>query len=1347
MTDSRTAAGLQRAFGRSARSRQGRYVGVAVASALSLLMGVVALSPVRSAEAAPNWFLVNEQGTFADRFGTSEAVLISGSAVGGVGLIPAVDIYVTENFDWSGRDGLPLHDISNPTATPNTAVGFAVIDLPIWIPYLKVGGWDVVIDTNMDGVFQSADQVIGEGSEPGFTVRFDGNRRVIDKDQLKNDYAAPWARAAGQARVLSSMVKAFQIANAATSAASWVEGALTLYSPPPSLASLPCVSEACSGVAGVVTAGASQLKPISKVWNSSPDPTGNVPSGASLCARILGINDPNGVFRCKIPTDPTAAFSIFTDYGAEQVRNAAANLEKVAQGIYADPPDPNYSSVFPYQSPVQVFQPVSSIEPAAAQAQLANLLNDMAARSSALLHAIERFDGAVIGLDEAAAAMQAGSIRAQSLALIESLLAIDTTATDTSTQMRAAGTPGSIAARRAELVQLQSRLAATGLTAEEIAEFAIAGWSAADRDAYVASFLEIPFATIPDDLATVLESMPALTGPAIDALWNLATVAGNIADAAPNQVPAASFSATPTSGKSPLTVSFDASASTDADGSIVSYAWDFGDGAKTTGVTSSHQFTAAGGASFEVRLTVTDDQGGSSTTSTTITVQPQNALPVASFVPNPIGGHPPVEITFDAQGSSDTDGSIAAFSWDFGDGTTAEGSVVRHTFSTVGEFTVRLKVTDTDGGTALMSRVIRVSDANFPPVVDAGPDLAIQEGQLFCVGSAFDLDGSIASGVLDWGNGSTSASVSDCTTYADEGTYLVTVRATDDLGASASDSAVITVSNVPPALVFDAPLRVSPGIARVYSASAADSGVNDTLTFSWDFGDGSTGSGSSPSHAFATGGDFTITVKVSDGDGGTDSISRPVTVAPLIADAGPDLIVEEGAAADFVGSERTTVPDANTTVMWNFGDNTVGFGQIFDHVYRDEGTYLATVTVTDDGGSISDTANVSVANVPPRITSMIRSIWAEPNEAVSFRASAADPGLDDTLSYTWDFGDGTTGTGKTPVHAYRVAGTYNASVLVSDGDGGLVSAAAKVEVSSTRRGDGRLDSRGTDFWLAFNANEGPPELTLFITAAQATTGAIDIPGLTFASEFDVVAGGLTSVSIPASAVMSASSEVVEPKGIHVVASDDVTVYGLNRRQFTTDAFLGLPTDALGTDYFVLGWGSSALGHASEVSVVASENGTVVTFVPFLTIGSHAEGQPFDVVLDAGDVYQLMSADVTGTSIQSTKPVAVFAGNQCANIPDASTFACDHVVEQIPPTSEWGRSFVTAPLGHQDWRGYVSYAGFVRQHDCRGQWRGRRDAVRRPVPSADHRWCFDRRVEPTHPAVAVLERFDVRQRDV
>ena len=186
-----------------------------------------------------------------------------------------------------------------------------------------------------------------------------------------------------------------------------------------------------------------------------------------------------------------------------------------------------------------------------------------------------------------------------------------------------------------------------------------------------------------------------------------------------NQAPTASITATPTSGDAPLSVSFNASGSSDPDGSIVSYDWDFGDGTTGTGVTPGHTYNNSG--NYTASVAVTDDDGATDSASTLIKVTTPpipNQAPTASFTAAPSSGDAPLDVTLDASGSNDPDGGIVSYSWNFGDGTNGAGLTPGHTYNNSGNYTVSLTVTDDDGATDSSSNLIQVTEppaSNLPP--------------------------------------------------------------------------------------------------------------------------------------------------------------------------------------------------------------------------------------------------------------------------------------------------------------------------------------------------------------------------------------------------------------------------------------------------------------------------------------------------------------------------------------------------------------------------------------------------------------------------------------------------------
>jgi chitodextrinase len=170
--------------------------------------------------------------------------------------------------------------------------------------------------------------------------------------------------------------------------------------------------------------------------------------------------------------------------------------------------------------------------------------------------------------------------------------------------------------------------------------------------------------------------------------------------------PVARFTYSPQGGHAPLDVTFDATESSDPDGEVVYYNWDFGDGSTGSGHTLVHRFALPG--EYTVRLTVTDDDGKTASTSHLVVVEEANQPPVASFTFSPLKGLYPLTVTFDASASHDPDGQVAQYEWDFGGEQTASGPIVTHTFTEEGLQQIILTVYDDDGDSATASGTVEV---------------------------------------------------------------------------------------------------------------------------------------------------------------------------------------------------------------------------------------------------------------------------------------------------------------------------------------------------------------------------------------------------------------------------------------------------------------------------------------------------------------------------------------------------------------------------------------------------------------------------------------------------------------
>lgn len=179
-----------------------------------------------------------------------------------------------------------------------------------------------------------------------------------------------------------------------------------------------------------------------------------------------------------------------------------------------------------------------------------------------------------------------------------------------------------------------------------------------------------------------------------------------------NNWPVATATADPTGGDVPLSVAFSSAGTTDPDGTVAAYAWDFGDGGTSSEASPSHTYTVGG--PYVVTLNVTDNQGAQSMQEVLVQAVAPNIPPVAVASSNITSGPVPLDVIFYAAGSYDPDGFVGNIHWDFGDGGEYWGGTAYHTFDQQGTWPVTLTVFDGRGGTGTASLVITAGQPSAP---------------------------------------------------------------------------------------------------------------------------------------------------------------------------------------------------------------------------------------------------------------------------------------------------------------------------------------------------------------------------------------------------------------------------------------------------------------------------------------------------------------------------------------------------------------------------------------------------------------------------------------------------------
>ena len=280
---------------------------------------------------------------------------------------------------------------------------------------------------------------------------------------------------------------------------------------------------------------------------------------------------------------------------------------------------------------------------------------------------------------------------------------------------------------------------------------------------------------------------------------------------------------------------------------------------------------------------------------------PTNIDPTASFTVDVSTGEALLTVNFDASTSADIDGSISAYNWDFGDGTTGTGVVAEHTYTVNGAYLVNLTVTDNDGLTAVSkSRLIRIVPSDIAPMAVFTVDVSTGDEGLtvnFDAAVSADSDGNITSYDWNFGDGNSGVGKQVSHTYTLAGRYFVTLTVSDDNGAQAVSSAqaiTVLLANVLPSAVFSMDMDSGDGPLTVnFDATSSSDPDGSIASYIWNFGDGYTAIGQTVAHTYTSNGIYVAFLTVLDNDGATNiSVSRVIRVLPLNIEPGATFVVE-----------------------------------------------------------------------------------------------------------------------------------------------------------------------------------------------------------------------------------------------------------------------------------------------------------------------------------------------------------------------------------------------------------------------------------------------------------------------
>ncbi|MFN7151219.1 MAG: PKD domain-containing protein, partial [Microthrixaceae bacterium] len=538
-----------------------------------------------------------------------------------------------------------------------------------------------------------------------------------------------------------------------------------------------------------------------------------------------------------------------------------------------------------------------------------------------------------------------------------------------------------------------------------------------------------------------------VSGPGIDGQdWRArgAVVVAGSGTELPNTPPTAAF----TRSCAQATCEFDASASADSDGSIVSYTWNFGDNTSPgVGVTANHVYAASG--TFPVTLTVTDNRGATTSVTQDVTVTTPNTAPVAGFAPSCAG----LDCTFDSSSSVDPDGTIVSYAWTFGDGATSTDASPQHSYDQAGTYDVSLTVFDDRGASNTKTTGVTVVDPDATATVSFRAAASVNSN---ATTSTVTVPGSVRAGdvmVLFTTSASETAVIS-----APAGWTLLDQRAD-------ATATVQTAAWTRPATAADAGSNVtlnSSRSAKMATQLVAYEGASTVSAHQVAIDTTSTNSRTTPTLNVTTQGSALISYWADkSADNGGWTLPGGVTlrdqsvgagngrVTAAVADTGP---LGTGAAGGFTA----TAPTANRRgVVWS-------------------------VVVSPGAGT---------PNVAP--TASFTSNCA--GLTCSFDGSGSNDPDGTIAGYSWNLGQGPAASGVTASRTYSAAGTYDVTLTVTDNAGATNTTTRQVTVTAPVAGN-----------VAFRAATG--------TNVNATSAPVTVPESVQAGDVMVIVATANNVT-------------------------------------------------------------------------------------------------------------------------------------------------------------------------------------------------------------------------------------------
>ncbi|GAB2834247.1 PKD domain-containing protein [Ferruginibacter profundus] len=479
--------------------------------------------------------------------------------------------------------------------------------------------------------------------------------------------------------------------------------------------------------------------------------------------------------------------------------------------------------------------------------------------------------------------------------------------------------------------------------------------------------------------------------------------------------PQVSINNLPVAACAPLTWTF--SATINSVDPVISYHWDFGDGNTSTAINPTHIFAAG---VYDIQLIITT-AGGCTDTATVTRGITASVKPVPNLVATPrdVCAHLPVNFT------DLSTGTITNWLWNFGDGGTSTEQNPSHTYEDTGYFTITLIVCNAGCCDSI----------KFLNYVHINPPIAAFDVDFLCRSKTRTFtDKSIGADEWNWnfGDGNTSTQQSPVHTFADTGTYTISLRV-KNYTTGCEYTKITTVRIIDERASFTASDSV---ICKNNAVNFTATGNNNAnvASYEWSFGDGATGGNASTSHIYTQAGKYTVQLIVTDIFNCKDTLIKSLYIQVDGPTAGFAPSVPGSCLLSAITFTDNSVTDGTHPISswtWTYGDGIIDTltAPPFQHTYSGPGVYTVSLKVTDSKGCVDSIVKNSVIIISKPVAGFATADTLScPTRLITFTNSSTGPGL----NYTWHFGDGTTSTATNPTHSYAADGLYTIKLFITD---------------------------------------------------------------------------------------------------------------------------------------------------------------------------------------------------------------------------------------------------------------------------------------------------------------------------